>query len=568
MKKEKSKKKLRMKFLLAFSVIGILLILETGFTLFFENRINNLVNDVEEAYEFQIFVKEKIIDHEEYVFKMTLSLEDPTLNFQATDYKSCALGQWYYAYTPEDRNRQIFTEMEEPHMNLHHASEEIDALIEAGKISEAKAIFVSEAIPAVEHVKEHLFELAQVELDYTNTKLDALHTAQSTVMILGIIIRSTAILLSIGIAIYLSNMIIKPLYKIAASMQEISVGNLDTFVDFKSNDELGSLADQVNHMIEKLTLIIGGIREKSKVVEDGSAVITESLNEIRIASDEITNTTVQIAQNSDQMAGEVAHISEDTNEMHNMGDLLDEIAAETSRAINLSYVASKEGQQSVEIATTSMNEVKNTVNFAAEAIMKLIERSQQIGNMVKVIEDISSQTNLLALNASIESARAGEAGRGFAVVAEEIRKLAENSSDAAAKIVSLIENIESETKATVNSMEFNQEQVLEQVSNINNANVALTEILKQTEKTKSMSIQLTEMVVQLKTKSNNIDEAVAQVSDAIQSNAASAEEVTAATEEQNATITTVNEMTQQLSVQVDQLGHLISEFKLKEDRSL
>lgn len=564
MKKAKKQTSLRKKFIVSFAIIALLLVIETGFTFYFENRIKNLVTDMEEAYDFQIFLNQKIIDHEEYVLNMNLLIKDSNHNFTVTDHTSCALGTWYYEYTPLPRNANLLKALEQPHIDLHNASHEIEELLSSGKQAQAESVFFDKMIPAVNSVKTILFDLADIENVHTEEKIEALHTAQNKVLIIGISIRVLAILLSIIIAYILSNIIIKPIYKIAQSMEAVSTGNLDTYVEFESNDELGSLATQVNDTITKLTDIISGIREKSTVVDDGSTVISESLNEIQIASDEITNTTVQIAQNSDQMAGEINTIANDTTEMFAMGETLDQIAKETANAIELTHKASIEGRHSVETATNSMDSVRQTVDFAAQAISKLIERSQQIGQMVKVIEDIAAQTNLLALNASIESARAGEAGRGFAVVADEIRKLAENSSDAAAKIVSLIENIESETQATVNSMEFNQDQVLEQVHNIHQANDALTKILEQSDLTQNSSSQLKELVDRLKAKAQSIDQAVLGVNDSIQSNAASAEEVTAATEEQNATITTVNEMTQQLATEVDVLKNMIREFKLKE----
>lgn len=202
------------------------------------------------------------------------------------------------------------------------------------------------------------------------------------------------------------------------------------------------------------------------------------------------------------------------------------------------------------------------MDFATSAIEKLIERSGQIGEMVKVIEGISAQTNLLALNASIESARAGEAGRGFAVVANEIRKLAEDSSDAAAKIVSLIENIESETTATVNSMEFNQDQVMNQVNIIKGAEEAIKIIKRESELTQEAADRLEVIAKNIDGESSDISRSVTESNDAVQNNAASAEEVTAATEEQNATINTVSEMNQTLDAEIKGLADLVKAFKL------
>jgi methyl-accepting chemotaxis protein len=246
-----------------------------------------------------------------------------------------------------------------------------------------------------------------------------------------------------------------------------------------------------------------------------------------------------------------------------MGQQLDRMVDETGQAIEKSFKASESGQTAIKEVVKSMDEVNKTVDFATNAVNKLIERSRQIGEMVKVIEGIAAQTNLLALNASIESARAGEAGKGFAVVADEIRKLAENSSDAASQIISLIENIESETKATVNSMEFNQELVNSQITHINKAENALTNLYQYNETTQKAGRSLEEVSDLMLSKTELILTSISAVNDSIQSNAASTQEVTAATEEQNATIVTVNEMNQSLTQEVIELNDLIKEFKLK-----
>lgn len=351
---------------------------------------------------------------------------------------------------------------------------------------------------------------------------------------------------------------------IVAVMDALGAGDLTAKVNANRSDELGQLGNSVDLMTDKMSDIINGIREKSNLVESSSGVINTALQEVKIASDEITSTTVVVAQNSEQMATKMTDVQHFTGSMKDLGMRLDDIVQTTTKAIDQSYTSAESGQVAVAKAISSLGSVSDTVNFAAEAIHKLLERSRQIGNMVKVIEDISAQTNLLALNASIESARAGEAGRGFAVVADEIRKLAETSSNAATSIVSLIENIESETKATVNSMQFNQSEVINQVAIIKEADQSLATIVRQTEVSKDMGVSLKEMSLTLKEGIVEIEKAMTIVNDAIQNIAASTEETTAATEEQNATITTVSDMNEQLTSEVVFLNNMIKEFKTKE----
>jgi methyl-accepting chemotaxis protein len=559
----KKTKSLRFKFMAYFSFIIILLLIEMGVTYYLENRYEAVAEDTTHALEFNAFLKERIIDHEEYVLNMMLYLTGSKDDMKVSDYTACNLGKWYYDFTPEPRYQAEFAAVEEPHMILHDTSHEITDLLKSGQSEAAAKLFKDQMLPAVEGVKTALFAISEIESAHVATLNTEMHTLQSLLNAVGIISRVLVIIVAFIISLVLSRMIVNPIYKVVNAMVQVSKGELDTSVDFQSKDELGSLAMAVNDTISKLANIISNIREKSNIVENNSLSIRDSLREISIASDEITTTTVQIANNSDSMANEVESINNSTSELARIGKQLETIVGETSLAIEKSFVASKEGQVAVKTAVSSLDEVSNTVNFAASAVTKLIERSRQIGEMVKVIEVIASQTNLLALNASIESARAGEAGKGFAVVADEIRKLAENSTDAASKIISLIENIESETKATVNSMEFNQEQVISQVKQIRQAEEALNLLYDYNQVTHNSSRSLEEVATIMSNKTESILHAIHEVTVSIQSNAASTEEVTAATEEQNATIITVNEMNQALTNEVIKLSELIKEFKLK-----
>lgn len=563
MNKIKKTKSLRFKFMANFSLIIVLLLVEMGVTLYYEHQYETVVEETTEALEFSAFLKERIIDHEEYVLNTMLYLTGSKDDMKVSDYTACNLGKWYYSFTPESRYEAEFKAIEEPHMILHDTSHEISELLKSNQKDAASELFRTQMLPAVEKVKTSLFAIAEIETAHVTTLNNEMNTIQSLLNVVGIISRVLVILAAVIISLLLSRMIVNPIYKVVNAMIKVSKGELDTNVDFKSNDELGTLAASVNDTIEKLANIISNIREKSNVVEDNSLSIRDSLKEISIASDEITTTTVQIANNSDAMSTEVASINNSTSELMQIGKQLESVVGETSLAIENSFIASKEGQAAVQTAVSSLDEVSNTVNFAASAVNKLIERSRQIGEMVKVIEVIASQTNLLALNASIESARAGEAGRGFAVVADEIRKLAENSTDAASKIISLIENIESETKATVNSMEFNQEQVISQVKQIRQAEDALNKLYEYNQMTQNSSRTLEDVATTMSNKTASILKAINTVTDSIQNNAASTEEVTAATEEQNATILTVNEMNQSLTNEVIKLSELIKEFKLK-----
>ena len=564
MDKKKRTISLRIKFVFYFSIIIAILLVDLVATYSLEQKYSSVVDETTEALEFANFLSERIIDHEEYVMNTMLYMTGNSTEAKVSAHTECNLGKWYYSATPDPAYESEFNAIDASHKALHDASIEIKELVESNQKDKAMEVYRDKMNPSFESVKSSLDVIADMEAQHVAEHKEEMNSIQTQMTIITIVSRIIVIVISIVISIRLSNIILTPIYKVVQAMTQVSNKNLDTVVDYKSNDELGNLANSVNETIEELTLIVSNIRKKVISVEDNSLSMRDSLNQISIASDEITTTSVQIAGNTESMSHEVESIYNSTIELSDIGKKLNATVNDASTAITNSFTASEDGQHAVIRAVDGLDEVSNTVNFAAGAITKLIERSREIGDMVKVIEGIASQTNLLALNASIESARAGEAGKGFAVVAEEIRKLAESTTSAATQIISLIENIESETKATVNSMEFNQDQVASQVKQIKEAEDALNKIHEYNIITQKSGKILEEVSSLLGQKAESILSSINGVTESIQSDAASTEEVTAATQEQHATIVTVNEMNHEFVEGIIELNNLIKEFRLKE----
>lgn len=553
---------LRFKFILGFAIIGLLFIVELVLGFYMENRIEEINHETLEAYEFEVFLNEKIIDHEEFminIYNMLLNVESLE---GVSDYKSCGLGQWYYNYTPNERTKEIYEQLEEPHIRLHDTSHEVIEHYNNGYMERAQEIFVAESIPAVDDVKGLLFQMAEIEREHSHNLVDEQESLETLISRINAGIRISALIIAIIIALILTGIIVKPITKISGVMSEVAGGNLRNKVDHQSKDELGLLSNAVNEMINQLTIIVQNIKGKTDSASESVATTEKSLNEVSTASDEITRAITQIAENNDGMVGEMEAIKIAMSDMDLIGSTLKDIVQENNVAADNTYKSAVSGKSAVDVASGSLSEVTNTVKFATDAISKLTERSAQIGDMVQVIEGIASQTNLLALNASIEAARAGENGRGFSVVADEIRKLAEESSNAAAEIISLIENIESETTVTVNTMQVNEQQVIDQIETIKVAEKELNQIVEEAEKSKAKSDELKELSEKIKEETESISQAIMQITDSIQVNAANTEEVTASTEEQNATIVLINEMNKKLVDDVKELAERVKAFTL------
>jgi len=151
-------------------------------------------------------------------------------------------------------------------------------------------------------------------------------------------------------------------------------------------------------------------------------------------------------------------------------------AAESARVAEQSLAAAEKGQQAVANAIASMNGLREQIQETSKRIKRLGESSQEIGEIVELISDITEQTNVLALNAAIQAASAGEAGRGFSVVAEEVQRLAERSADATKQIAAIVKTIQSDTHDTVAAMEVSTQGVVEGAKLSDAAGQTLAEI--------------------------------------------------------------------------------------------
>jgi twitching motility protein PilJ len=206
-----------------------------------------------------------------------------------------------------------------------------------------------------------------------------------------------------------------------------------------TNDALGNVVDSVNYMLDNFVKVLERVRKAAIDVQ-------ASANDILIASEEMSSGAVQQDQEITNTSSAVEQLTVSMKQVSNNAEASAEAAR---RALD----AAEQGNRSVRDTLEGMQRIRSSVQATAKRIKTLGDRSLEISEIVKVINDITEQTNLLALNAAIEAARAGEAGRGFAVVADEVRKLAEHSRSATKDIAALIKAIQAETNDAVVVME-------------------------------------------------------------------------------------------------------------------
>jgi twitching motility protein PilJ len=229
-----------------------------------------------------------------------------------------------------------------------------------------------------------------------------------------------------------------------------------------SEDFTGAIADAINYTIDQLRILVSSINDTSKSVST--------------AAEDAQATALHLAEAAEHQAQEIAGASAAVNEMAITIDQVSSNAAESAAVADRSVALANTGSQVVQNTIGGMDVIREQIQETSKRIKRLGESSQEIGDIVSLINDIADQTNILALNAAIQASMAGDAGRGFAVVADEVQRLAERSGGATKQIEALVKTIQSDTHEAVTSMEQTTAEVVRGARLAEDAGVALEEI--------------------------------------------------------------------------------------------
>ncbi|OTG83825.1 methyl-accepting chemotaxis protein [Acinetobacter sp. ANC 4648] len=242
---------------------------------------------------------------------------------------------------------------------------------------------------------------------------------------------------------------------------DLADGDLRSYATV-SEDFTGAIADSINFAIDQLRDLVSRIHETSQ--------------EVARYTQDTQNITNQLAEASEHQAQEIAGASTAINEIAQSIDHVSANASESAEVAQRSVKIASNGADVVNRSIDGMDTIREQIQETSKRIKRLGESSQEIGNIVSLINDIADQTNILALNAAIQASMAGEAGRGFAVVADEVQRLAERSASATKQIETLVKTIQTDTNEAVISMEQTTSEVVRGANLAKDAGVALDEI--------------------------------------------------------------------------------------------
>ncbi|WP_019637907.1 methyl-accepting chemotaxis protein [Paenibacillus fonticola] len=364
---------------------------------------------------------------------------------------------------------------------------------------------------------ENLISFNTRQAEQASIDTDVLYASSRTTTIVIII---AALLLSIGFGYLISQVIARPLNRVARLVGKVANGDLTETEDINTKDEVGQVAASINDMVLSLRETVGSI--------------LTSAESVSAAAEQISASTEEIASGSTSQANDAQMMNELFRELSLAISSVARSAEEASELSNQTLTIAQDGGEVVRSSIVGMNQVN-------EQMALLEEDSNKIGEIIEVIDDIADQTNLLALNAAIEAARAGDQGRGFAVVADEVRKLAERSSEATKQITSIIKGMQQNTQHSVRAVE-------EGVNSTQKTGEAFEHIM-------AMVSDSAQKVAEIAAAS---EEQAAQSSDVL----ASIESISAATEESAASSEETASTAQSLAELAEELNQSVATFKV------
>ena len=284
--------------------------------------------------------------------------------------------------------------------------------------------------------------------------------------------------ITIGAANYflVKQLLLKKLKRIAEIAHAISNKDVSHTCTMESHDLIGEIVDSFNQMAQTLRDIISEINNEA--------------NQLSSASDALKGLTAEGAESSSQQQSQIEQVATAVNEMSATAEEVARNAAETSGAIKEANQHSDNAKVVVVEAMGAVDVLADMVGNATNVIINLEKESENIGNVLSVINGIAEQTNLLALNAAIEAARAGDQGRGFAVVADEVRTLATRTQESTKEISSMIDLLQTGSRQAVETMEKGHDQAQKGVEYTEQAVEALAEIAGNIDTISNMSTQI------------------------------------------------------------------------------
>ncbi|WP_138495467.1 methyl-accepting chemotaxis protein [Paenibacillus pinistramenti] len=455
--------------------------------------------------------------------------------------------------------------MDTAHQYVVHPSETLGKPVEAGFVT---TLFASEQA----HF-DYMFNGSKKEMVFVTNELTGWKVAgtmySSEVAAAAAPIRNTtAIVLVISIllfgagALWIVHSLLRPLKRLGQYAEQISGGDLTLRVATDSSDEIGQLSRHFQHMVDNLHQMIVQIQEMTLNLSASSQQLTAGADQTIAAIEHVTTAIQEVAAGSEKQLTTIQtgsdKVSGISRGVAGISASLQELAKQSEAELKLT----DDGSEAIGMSVMKMAGIQETVQELDAMIADLNERSENISAIISTISDIAGQTNLLALNASIEAARAGEHGRGFSVVATEVRKLAEMSSYSAQQISELVTAIQMKVSDSLQAMNTVKERVDEGMDSVDLSGRSFARIRRSVSKSSKQIDGVRAASSELEQDGQSVMAAMQQIAGISEEAAGNTQTVSAAAEEQLASIIEIGNSASELSRLAENLQKLVSRFKI------
>lgn len=409
-----------------------------------------------------------------------------------------------------DEARSFIKKIQSDTLRGKDANTRLMTLADSGMKSEAARVYMEEATQILSDLGGSTRNLIAYQQKDMKREVGQIVAGNKRFSVLLIALCIAGLVFGTILSVVLTRSITTPIGNNARHMGLLADGDLTLEVKVTRKDEFAAVQGAVGRMIHTWKGIVEKINDVAGNVASASHQLSASAEQTSRGSNNQAQRASQLSTATEEMAQTVMDIAQNANRIA-------ESATDTA-------LMAKRGEEVVDKSVSEVKEIARTVDVSAEFVRLLGSKSEQIGKIVNVIDDIADQTNLLALNAAIEAARAGEQGRGFAVVADEVKKLAERTAKATAEISSMITTIQDEVFNAVNSMETALGKVNIGVELATEAGDALKEIVARVDDLQLMVQQIASATEEMTATSDEINKDIAHIADISNEASASSEQ--------------------------------------------
>lgn len=419
---------------------------------------------------------------------------------------------------------------------------------------------LKEANVAILNSSEKMIDYQHKQLDNTKNSIQHSISSSNVTSLISLLI---SIAIGVFLILFIRRTIIRPLNLLHDTANIIADGDLTVAdISIKTKDEIGALGASFNKMKNSLRNLIAKVSENIEHSTSAAEELSASTEEVAKASQDVAE-KLELVSNAATSSSEVGKdtsmaVEETAKSVQSIAHSTQEVHQEATEA----QTTAEHGGQTLSSTHEQLKRIQESSYDTRTRVRQLAEQSEKIGDITKVITDITDQTNLLALNAAIEAARAGEHGKGFAVVAEEVRKLAEQSRASADEIVELTNKIQNDTGDVEKSINITVDNVENGVTLIEEAQQAFAHILGSVDSITDRIEQVSSAAQEVSAATEEVSASVQEMANGANSAAGAIESVAAATEEQVATIQEINSVTKEMTDQAVKLQNQIQEFKV------